>query len=506
MRKLFATLVLLGIVAGAAMASQPARVGAASSSVTVNFDVTSGTVLDVTGCADGTPGVTGLSALPGSATVSSSDCDIAFGSTNNSSSLLMYQEDGTGTAMAGPGSRSIPWTSLNTGTTQHLRALTALPDGRIWASGYNATLIYSADGGNNWSSQANPADDVLRDLYAVDGNVIWGTGWSGNVIRTIDGGTTWTQVGKGPVINTYDVRGGVRALDDQTAWVGGSAGRVFKTTDGGASWTEIASGLLYQLWGMEILGTQTLFVVGEGQGIARSDDGGATWTVQRQIAGAKLNRIDVYDTNHAVAAGSAGLVVSTTDGGSTWNTVTTPTVEDLDGVVMFSPSHWLIVGYNGTIIETWNSGSSWITVPAGTTNNLRALWAPDETSIWAVGNGGVAQRAPVTPIDDYDDTANHDFATPGAGFFGVCLRAVASGASTDGTTWTPNATCPQTDGTYWNDVPPTSGSPGITVAKTAAPIPVGVPGHAYLRFGARPPASASPGQYRARIIVAVQAP
>jgi photosystem II stability/assembly factor-like uncharacterized protein len=496
----------LALLAAALLATGSPWAGAASESVNVTFDVQSATVLDATSCATGAAGVTTLQALPGSPVVSAQDCIVDFGSTSNTAAVQMYQEDGTGTALAGPGDRTDTWTSLTTGTPQHLRALTALPDGRIWASGYNATLIYSADGGNNWTPQVNPADDTLRDLHAVDGNVIWGTGWSGNIIRTVDGGVNWTQVGKNAPINTADVRGGVRALDDQTAWVGASGGRVFKTVDGGASWTTLTTGAPSLFWGMALVGTSELWVVGDSGQIVHTLNGGTTWTVERNNPTQLLKRVDALDSMHAIAAGDGGLVVATADGGATWTDVPTPTVQDLDGIRMFTAQHWLVVGYNGTILETRNAGTSWDVLPSGTTNDLRALWAPDSTSIWTVGQGGTALRAPVTPIDDYDDALNHDFGTAGAGFFGACLSAAELGAGTNGTTWTPGAGCPASDGAWWNGIPQTSASPDITIAKTAAPTPMGSPARVRLRFGARPPADAAPGSYRARLVVAVIAP
>lgn len=504
MRSLGVSLLLFVLVA--LVAAQPSMVGAASSNVNVTFTVASATVLDTAGCLSDTSGITRISSLPGTASVTASDCVVDFGSTNDTAALQVYQEDGTGTALAGPGDRSATWTALTSGTTEHLRALAALPDGRIWASGYNASLIYSANGGNTWTPQANPADNTLRDLYAVDSNVIWGTGWTGNVIRTVDGGANWTQVGKIAPIGVNDVRGGVRALDSQTAWVGSSGGTVFKTTNGGASWTTYNTGGTGLLWGMALVGTNTVWVVGEDGHIAKSTDGGVNWTLQRQVMADHYYRIDALDAQNAIVSGLNGMVLVTSDGGTTWQDRSAPTASTLDGVKMFSTSHWIVVGFNGVIYETRNAGSSWQLLPSGTAGDLRAFWAPDEVSMWVVGQGGLALRAPVTPINDYDDAANVDFATPGAGFFGACLRVAEAGAGTDGTTWTPNAACPASDGAWWNDIPPTSGSAGITIARTAAPTPVGSPARVRLRFAGRPPAAAAPGQYRARLIVAVIAP
>lgn len=74
--------------------------GAASSSTTVAATVPSATSLDIAGCATGTSGVTTFgTVLPGSSSVTTGDCVVLFGSSNDTSQLRLYQADESGVAM-----------------------------------------------------------------------------------------------------------------------------------------------------------------------------------------------------------------------------------------------------------------------------------------------------------------------------------------------------------------------------------------------------------------------
>lgn len=74
----------------------------------------------------------------------------------------------------------------------------------------------------------------------------------------------------------------------------------------------------------------------------------------------------------------------------------------------------------------------------------------------------------------------------GTSAFGACLRT-SSGTATD---WTVNASCPATDGAWWNPIPTSSGDAGSMIAHTTTAAPNASIG---MRFLVRPPATASDG-------------
>jgi hypothetical protein len=82
----------------------------------------------------------------------------------------------------------------------------------------------------------------------------------------------------------------------------------------------------------------------------------------------------------------------------------------------------------------------------------------------------------------------------GTNMFGACLRSLSGGTAG----WTTNATCPSSDGAYWNDVPATPEK----VANTATTGTI----TANFRFGLRTASNQPPGAYIAPITFDVIAP
>lgn len=84
--------------------------------------------------------------------------------------------------------------------------------------------------------------------------------------------------------------------------------------------------------------------------------------------------------------------------------------------------------------------------------------------------------------------------------FGMCARAVNT-ATAD---WTISATCPQTDGAYWNGIPTTTAGGNSKIAHTTS---TGVTNATVsFRYGLRAPASQKSGAYMALINFDVIAP
>ena len=87
--------------------------------------------------------------------------------------------------------------------------------------------------------------------------------------------------------------------------------------------------------------------------------------------------------------------------------------------------------------------------------------------------------------------------------FGACLSSTANGAATDGSTWTPNAGCPMTDGVHWKPIPAAASSAGSKIA--SAPFGT-VNATTNLRFGVRAAPSQPTGRYIAPVMFEVFAP
>ncbi len=100
-RGAFGCVLALVVLVAVFVATLPA--GAASSGTVIGAVVPSATTIDVDECKSGTAGVTHFgSVLPEAKAVTTADCVVKFGSSNNTSTLLMRQSDGRGVGMWRP--------------------------------------------------------------------------------------------------------------------------------------------------------------------------------------------------------------------------------------------------------------------------------------------------------------------------------------------------------------------------------------------------------------------
>ncbi|MCW2923293.1 MAG: uncharacterized protein JWM98_697 [Thermoleophilia bacterium] len=101
MRRLSLALLALTLASFAGVAATPDAVRGASSSVTVVMDVASATAISPLGCSSAASTSFGT-VLPDTPVVTSADCTVSFGSTNDTAALRMRQFDEVGTAMYRP--------------------------------------------------------------------------------------------------------------------------------------------------------------------------------------------------------------------------------------------------------------------------------------------------------------------------------------------------------------------------------------------------------------------
>jgi photosystem II stability/assembly factor-like uncharacterized protein len=162
-------------------------------------------------------------------------------------------------------------------------------EGAVALVGCGSQLFRTFDGGESWSSVANPFGS-RRFTSAPDGSVL---AFGDGIYRTVDDGTSWTRIGSLP--DCSDV-----------AWLAVSPSNPLE--------------LLVGAFVPHVLG----ILCG---GVFRSVDGGATW--EQTLAGRAVDQIefDVHSPSRAVASiGPSGFnspspfsgVFETDDGGRTW--------------------------------------------------------------------------------------------------------------------------------------------------------------------------------------------
>jgi uncharacterized delta-60 repeat protein len=168
--------------------------GGATSTTVVSVVVPSATELTKTTCADNTAGSTSLGVvLPGSTLLGTADCVLTWGSSNDSSTLRIYQTDGQGTGMFRPADGTMDPTFsgdgmsdvVNPGFDDEVRSVGVQSTGKVvlgTLGGRISRLMadgtvdagFGASGHLNVSAQVGSPDVLLVDssdrIYAAGSN------------------------------------------------------------------------------------------------------------------------------------------------------------------------------------------------------------------------------------------------------------------------------------------------------------------------------------------------
>jgi photosystem II stability/assembly factor-like uncharacterized protein len=220
-----------------------------------------------------------------------------------------------------------------------------------------------------WSLQTSGATARLRGVSAVSESVAWASGSNATVLRTTDGGTTWNKLHV--TDEPLDFRD-IDAIDAQTAYVlsigNGAASRVYKTTDAGATWTMQFKNVDPKAFldAMSFWDKDHGIVFGDSVDgefyILTTENGGRAWTrvspatLPRALEGegafaASGTNIALFSKTHAwIGTGGAAKarVLRTTDGGRTWQVADTPLAAGpstgIFSIAFRDAKHGIIVG------------------------------------------------------------------------------------------------------------------------------------------------------------------
>jgi photosystem II stability/assembly factor-like uncharacterized protein len=134
---------------------------------------------------------------------------------------------------------------VSSGTTAHIRGMSAVSERLVWASGTEGRVGKSTDGGETWTWKQIPGFEKIdfRDIEAFDDQtaLVMGVASPGYILRTADGGKNWTIVYKNEDPRLF--MDAMHFWNDRSGMIIGDPidGRFFilRSFDGGKKWQEI---------------------------------------------------------------------------------------------------------------------------------------------------------------------------------------------------------------------------------------------------------------------------
>lgn len=288
------------------------------------------------------------------------------------------------------------WTSTSTATPT---MLTAGSGNAIYAADL-AAIYASSDGGNTWSSTANPGNSPYTAL-AYGNNALW-LGTKANGTYTSADGKSWVAASTGQSISITlggaplsfppQTINSITSVSGATILAGNAAG-LYRSTNNGAQWNTTVTGLPELAPGL--LGSKTyapinaLTATSAGTalaassiGIYRSTDGGASWSLAG-LSGTAITAIVAIPGSATVYAIAGGLYQSLDDGRSwaavsawTFGTPTALTAHPADGATIYAGDS------QGSVHSSKDAGKTWAVVgdSSVTSASIQALAVPSADS------------------------------------------------------------------------------------------------------------------------------
>ncbi len=243
-------------------------------------------------------------------------------------------------------------TSYELGASETLYAIACRYQGEAWVVGAHGTLLYTSDGGEDWSSEALPTTADLHALATQDAGPVFVAGdgvFFSGLPEYVTGEVAWTALGDG-----------VTKFRSLAAAQHGTT--VLAVSDDGAVWSYTKGALTRRT---TIAGARAVAVSPDGNtalvagdGLSRSTDGGATWTQLSANPGTVFEDVRVDDDGAGLAVGKAGAVAMFDAGGRV--------LHQQVGTVDLHAMH--VAGWSDSALEGYaagEGGQTWITRDGG---------------------------------------------------------------------------------------------------------------------------------------------
>jgi photosystem II stability/assembly factor-like uncharacterized protein len=218
-----------------------------------------------------------------------------------------------------------------------------------------------------------PPDDGTKRIYAVTKSSGSTPGTAPRLIYSVDGGVNWTQAaitGIGDIEDPVAVEMVGNYIMVVTRTAGGTTtggyyyAQINYYTGAPGTWTKVTAGFVagWQPYHAFVLSPREIFFCADGGTIYKSTDitAGVDWSLPPgTVTNTALTRIQGQDET-LVAVGASGVVVVSTNRGKNWGTaISSPVVATLTAIWVVDDNLWWVGTSSGTLWYTLNSGNSW---------------------------------------------------------------------------------------------------------------------------------------------------
>jgi photosystem II stability/assembly factor-like uncharacterized protein len=232
---------------------------------------------------------------------------------------------------------------------------------RLVAAGEHGLVVFSDDGGRQWTQAQVPASVTLTGLRFADARQGWAIGNLGLVLRTSDGGATWRRVLDGQAASTLVLQAAREAT--QVAAAGPSSAQASALLDDAQRL--VAEGADKPFFDLALRPDGSLWVLG-AYGLAfASTDKGETWQ-------SRMHRLPnpeglsyhglVERRDEQFLFGEQGLLLRAARPADPFTASPSPSTGSFFGAVALREGPLLLLGLRGKAWRSANVGEPWTMV------------------------------------------------------------------------------------------------------------------------------------------------
>ena len=248
------------------------------------------------------------------------------------------------------------WTQVPAPTRSLLTAVVMVDEIHGWIVGHDAVILYSADGGRNWTRQffAPGWEAPLFDVWFEDTDHGLAVGAYGLVLETHDGGRSWIRRS---IDENEPHFYAMTNAPDETLYLVGEFGAAFLSRDRGQTWVALNSPYKGSFFGALALSDGALVAFGLRGNLYRSENSGLYWRqVETGTTASLMSGLELTDGTIVIVGLSRSLLVSR-DGGNTFTPTRHTTRQGLAAVTELGHGRLLAVGEAGLTRINTLSGS-----------------------------------------------------------------------------------------------------------------------------------------------------
>jgi photosystem II stability/assembly factor-like uncharacterized protein len=268
-------------------------------------------------------------------------------------------------------------------------------------------IIYSADA-EKWTQANTPTQALLTNVFFLDENLGWATGHDAVILHTKDGGKNWQLQYEDPIPNGDIPKPllDVFFQDKNTGYAVGAYGLILKTVNGGEDWVSIDTDALYEKLlnldmepepgfnSVKALGGKIL-LAGELGTILLYDpaavDEESTWAVVNSPYVGTFFGLKALSTGELFIYGLRGNVFHSVDLGKHWTKIETSVVANIYDCIELTNGKTIFLGAGGTVLVLKSGDKATQKYPYKRFNTFISGQVISDSELLLFGSSGVSK-------------------------------------------------------------------------------------------------------------------